>query len=67
MKVTILSQKLIFARIAENNGGGILSKFLLDAECDDLPKSPKKPLLKKCGLRPFVSSQSKFKLTTLKI
>jgi len=38
--------------------GGIFSKFLLDAGCDNLPKSAKKPFLKKCGLRPFVSSQS---------
>ena len=56
-EVTTLSQELIFARIAENNRGGIFSKFLLDAGCN-LPKSQKKPFLKKCGLRPFVSSQS---------
>jgi len=53
-----LSRELIFARIAENNRGGIFLKFLLDAGCDNLPKLPKKPFLKKCGLRPFVSSQS---------
>ena len=57
-EVTTLSQKLIFTRITENNRGGIFSKFLLDAGCDNLPKSPKKPFLKKSGLRPFVSSQS---------
>ena len=56
--ISTLSQKLIFARIAENNRSGIFSKFLLDAGCDNLPKSPKKPFLKKYGLRHFVSSQS---------
>ena len=56
-QVTTLSQEFIFARIAENNTGGIFSKFLLDAGCDNLPKLLKKPFLKKCGLRPFVSSQ----------
>ena len=34
-KVTTLSQKLIFARIVENNRGGIFLKFLLDAGCDN--------------------------------
>ena len=38
---TTLSQELIFARIAENNRDGIFSKFLLNAGCDNLPKSPK--------------------------
>ena len=33
-------------------------KFLLDAGCDNPPKSPKKTSLKKCGLHLFVSSQS---------
>ena len=53
-----LSQELIFARIAENNGDRIFLKILVDAVYDNLPKSPKTPSLKKCGLRPFVSSQS---------
>ena len=61
--VTTLSQKLIFARIAKNNRGGIFSKFLLNAGCDNLPKSQKKTFLKKCGLRPFVSSQSIWRFT----
>ena len=56
--VTTLSQKLIIARIVESNGDGIFSKSLVDAGCDNLPKSQKKRFLKKCGLRPFVSSQS---------
>ena len=61
-EVTTLSQELVFARIAEINRGGIFSKFLSDAGCDNLPKSPEKHFLKKCGLRPFVSSQSLFLL-----
>ena len=57
--VTTLSQKLIIARIAESNRNGIFSKSLVDAGCDNKPKSQKKKrFLKKCGLRPFVSSQS---------
>ena len=56
-EVTTLSQELIFAQIMENNRDGIISKLLVDARCDNLPKSPKKSFLKKCGLRPFVSSQ----------
>ena len=62
MWVTTLSQKLIIARIAESNRDGIFSKTLVDAGCNNIPKSPKKPFLKKCGLRPFVSSQSKYSL-----
>ena len=58
MWVTTLSQKLIIARIAESNRDGIFSKLLVDAGYDNVPKSPKKRFLKKCGLRPFVSSQS---------
>ena len=60
MWVTTLSQKLIIARIAKSNRDKIFSKSLVDGGCDNIPKSPKKRFLKKCGLRPFVSSQSIF-------
>ena len=53
-----LSQKLIIARIEESNKDGIFSKSLVDARCDNIPKSQKKRFLKMRGLRPFVSSQS---------
>ena len=42
----------------ESNRDGIFSKSLVDVGCDNVPKSPKKRFLKKCGLRPFVFSQS---------
>ena len=58
MWVTTLSQKLIIALIAESNRGGFFSKSLVDPGCDNIPKSPKKRFFKKCGLHPFVSSQS---------
>ena len=63
MWVTTLSQKLIITRIAESNRDGIFSKSLVDAGCDNIPKSPKKGFLMKCGLRPFVSSQSIYKIS----
>jgi len=53
-KVTTLSQKLIFARTAENNRDRIFSKLGFDAGYDNVSKSPKNHFLKKCGLRPFV-------------
>jgi len=40
--VTTLSQKLIIARMAESNRDGIFSKSLVDAGCDNIPKSQKK-------------------------
>ena len=40
--VTTLSQKLIIARVAESNRDGIFSKSLVDAGCDNIPKSQKK-------------------------
>ena len=57
-RVTTLSQEFIYTRIVENNRDGIFLKSLVDAGCDNLPKSAKKAFLKKCGLRPFVLSQS---------
>jgi len=52
-EVTTLSQKLIFARIAENNRDRIFSKFLLDAGCDNLPKSQNKNSFKKVWVTSF--------------
>ena len=42
MWVTTLSQKLIIAGIAESNRDKIFSKSLVDAGCDNIPKSPQK-------------------------
>jgi len=57
-EVTTLSQEFIYAQIAKNNRDGIFLKLSADAGCDNLPKSAKKAFLKKCGLCPFVSTQS---------
>ena len=42
-EVRTLSQELIFARLTENNKDEIFSKLVVDAGCDNIPKSPNKP------------------------
>ena len=41
-EITTLSQELIFARMTENNRDGIFKKLVVDAEYNNIPKSPKK-------------------------
>jgi len=38
-RLRLLSQKLIFAWIAENSRDGIFSKLVINAGCDNIPKS----------------------------